>query len=73
MVHARKVLAFADSTVKPTALSWLLAVPLFAIPLIVYGNTLPGSFNTRYENRVFFRQRRGIHYSAVPAGQHLHA
>ena len=41
-------------TVKPKALSWLLAVPLFAVALVVYVNALPASFNTRYENRIFF-------------------
>ena len=39
---------------KPKALSWLLAVPLFAVALVVYANSMPASFNTRYENRIFF-------------------
>jgi hypothetical protein len=39
---------------KPKTLSWLLAVPLFAVALVMYANVLPASFNTRLENRVFF-------------------
>jgi hypothetical protein len=37
---------------KPKTLSWLLAVPLFAVALVMYANALPASFNTRYD--VFF-------------------
>ena len=40
--------------VKSKELSWLVAVPLFAIMLVVYVNALPASFNTRYENHAFF-------------------
>ena len=39
---------------KPKTLSWLLAVLLFAVVLVMYANALPASFNTRYENIDFF-------------------
>jgi hypothetical protein len=47
-------MSLQDLTMKPKTLSWLLAVPLFAVALVMYANALPPSFNTRYENRVFF-------------------
>src|SRR5215470_20118179 len=43
-----------DMIVNLKVLSLLLALPLFAVALVVYMSALPASFNTQYENRIFF-------------------
>src|SRR5262245_60090804 len=43
-----------DLRVKSKKLSLLVALPLFAIVLLVYAHSLPESFNTRPENDWFF-------------------